>query len=381
MYYASGLTGLPALFDEIAAALARDCAWPWAAPREELLHKLWRLESHLDEAVGTGDGYRFTLHGTRGRPVATVEVHGVRTSRGERVGVTSDKARLERVRTAIDGTGGSHTLGDSATVTAPSVELSLLPLPSGVPAPALGLSASAALTSVNSQGQSAAAPVCGSWCHGRRARPRPTWSGSASPPWSRRAAPGPGELERARAIVPIASVQNLYNVAQRDSEDVLTYAEANGIAFLPWFPLATGRLAEPGGPLTRIAGKLGATRPRRPWRGCCAAPPWCSRSPAPRRWTTWRTTWRPPRWSCHRATSRPCAGARSPGAEHAGPSRTPAIPRGSGPVPASRRAPSRHGAGRPLTSLRRPVILIRWRASRTARHSADRPDLLPIPPF
>ncbi|MEU9559177.1 aldo/keto reductase [Streptomyces fumanus] len=70
---------------------------------------------------------------------------------------------------------------------------------------------------------------------------------------------GVDELERARAIVPIASVQNLYNVAQRDSEDVLTYAEANGIAFLPWFPLATGRLAEPGGPLTRIAGKLGAT--------------------------------------------------------------------------------------------------------------------------
>ncbi|CAM5490898.1 Oxidoreductase OS=Streptomyces fumanus OX=67302 GN=GCM10018772_56740 PE=4 SV=1 [Streptomyces fumanus] len=65
---------------------------------------------------------------------------------------------------------------------------------------------------------------------------------------------GVDELERARAIVPIASVQNLYNVAQRDSEDVLTYAEANGIAFLPWFPLATGRLAEPGGPLTRIAG-------------------------------------------------------------------------------------------------------------------------------
>ncbi|CAL9661728.1 aldo/keto reductase [Streptomyces sp. Tu 3180] len=67
------------------------------------------------------------------------------------------------------------------------------------------------------------------------------------------------ELERARAIVPIASVQNLYNVAQRDSEQVLRYAEAHGIAFLPWFPLATGQLARPGGPLARTASRLGVT--------------------------------------------------------------------------------------------------------------------------
>ncbi|CAL9376373.1 Pyridoxine 4-dehydrogenase [Streptomyces sp. enrichment culture] len=70
---------------------------------------------------------------------------------------------------------------------------------------------------------------------------------------------GVEDLERARAIVPIASVQNLYNVAQRDSEEVVRYAEANGIAFLPWFPLATGQLASPGGPLTRIADRLGAS--------------------------------------------------------------------------------------------------------------------------
>ncbi|KOG74342.1 MULTISPECIES: aldo/keto reductase [Streptomyces] len=70
---------------------------------------------------------------------------------------------------------------------------------------------------------------------------------------------GVEELERARAIVPIASVQNLYNVAQRDSEDVLRYAEAHDIAFLPWFPLATGRLARPGGPLARIASHLNAS--------------------------------------------------------------------------------------------------------------------------
>jgi aryl-alcohol dehydrogenase-like predicted oxidoreductase len=70
---------------------------------------------------------------------------------------------------------------------------------------------------------------------------------------------GVDELERARSIVPIASVQNLYNVAQRDSDDVLRYAEANDIAFLPWFPLATGQLARPGGPLDRVAAHLGAS--------------------------------------------------------------------------------------------------------------------------
>ncbi|MGW2103014.1 aldo/keto reductase [Streptomyces olivaceoviridis] len=70
---------------------------------------------------------------------------------------------------------------------------------------------------------------------------------------------GVEELERARAIVPVASVQNLYNLAQRDSEAVLEYAEANGIAFLPWFPLATGQLARPGGPLARVAARLGAS--------------------------------------------------------------------------------------------------------------------------
>ncbi|POX63641.1 oxidoreductase [Streptomyces sp. Ru62] len=70
---------------------------------------------------------------------------------------------------------------------------------------------------------------------------------------------GVDELERARAIVPVASVQNLYNIAQRDSEDVLRYAEANDIAFLPWFPLATGQLARPGGPLARVAARLAAS--------------------------------------------------------------------------------------------------------------------------
>lgn len=70
---------------------------------------------------------------------------------------------------------------------------------------------------------------------------------------------GVGQLERARAIVPIVSVQNRYNVAERDSEDVLAACEEQGIAFFPWWPLAVGSLADAGGPLDEVARAHGAT--------------------------------------------------------------------------------------------------------------------------
>jgi aryl-alcohol dehydrogenase-like predicted oxidoreductase len=67
------------------------------------------------------------------------------------------------------------------------------------------------------------------------------------------------QTQAARRIAPIASVQNRYNVGHRNAEKLLEYAAENGIAFIPWDPLATGRLAAPGGPLTAIADRLGAT--------------------------------------------------------------------------------------------------------------------------
>jgi pyridoxine 4-dehydrogenase len=67
------------------------------------------------------------------------------------------------------------------------------------------------------------------------------------------------QLEEARRTAEIVSVQNLFNLADRSAEPVLDYAQAEGIAFIPWFPLATGRLAEPGGPLGELADELGAT--------------------------------------------------------------------------------------------------------------------------
>ena len=65
--------------------------------------------------------------------------------------------------------------------------------------------------------------------------------------------------EAARAVVPIATVQNLYNLANRHSEAVLDHCEANDIGFIPWFPLASGDLAKPGGPLATAAERHGVT--------------------------------------------------------------------------------------------------------------------------
>jgi pyridoxine 4-dehydrogenase len=67
------------------------------------------------------------------------------------------------------------------------------------------------------------------------------------------------QLERARAIVEVVTVQNRYNLEDRDSEDVLEACEGLGIGFIPWFPLATGRLAEPSGALDRVARAHDAT--------------------------------------------------------------------------------------------------------------------------
>jgi pyridoxine 4-dehydrogenase len=70
---------------------------------------------------------------------------------------------------------------------------------------------------------------------------------------------GVRELEIAIDIVPIASVQNRYNLADQSSEAVLQACEREEVGFIPWYPLATGRLARPGGPLDEIAARYDAT--------------------------------------------------------------------------------------------------------------------------
>jgi pyridoxine 4-dehydrogenase len=66
-----------------------------------------------------------------------------------------------------------------------------------------------------------------------------------------------GQLKAAEAIAPIATVQNLYNLANRSSEELVNYSATHGIGFIPWFPLATGELAKPGGPLGTLAERRG----------------------------------------------------------------------------------------------------------------------------
>jgi aryl-alcohol dehydrogenase-like predicted oxidoreductase len=67
------------------------------------------------------------------------------------------------------------------------------------------------------------------------------------------------QLERARRVAPIATVQNRYNLADRGHESVLDYCEANGIGFIPWYPLGSGSLCRAGGPLHTVAERLGIT--------------------------------------------------------------------------------------------------------------------------
>ena len=69
----------------------------------------------------------------------------------------------------------------------------------------------------------------------------------------------PEEIERAQKVLPIVSVQNEYNIGNRKSEATLEYCEQHGIAFIPWYPVAAGKLAVPGGVLDTAAKKHNAT--------------------------------------------------------------------------------------------------------------------------
>ncbi len=66
------------------------------------------------------------------------------------------------------------------------------------------------------------------------------------------------EVQRARAVVPVVSVQNRYNLTDRKWDSVVDYCEREGLAFVPWFPLSAGRLDETG-PLAQVARRKAAT--------------------------------------------------------------------------------------------------------------------------
>ena len=63
----------------------------------------------------------------------------------------------------------------------------------------------------------------------------------------------PSEIEQAQKVLKIVSVQNQYNIGDRQHEDTLQYCEQHKLGFIPWFPMAAGKLAAPGGPLDAAA--------------------------------------------------------------------------------------------------------------------------------
>jgi aryl-alcohol dehydrogenase-like predicted oxidoreductase len=67
------------------------------------------------------------------------------------------------------------------------------------------------------------------------------------------------QIDAARKVADIATVQNRYNLTDRSSEDVVDYCVRESIGFIPWYPIAAGKLAEEGGPVDEIAKDTGAT--------------------------------------------------------------------------------------------------------------------------
>jgi pyridoxine 4-dehydrogenase len=67
------------------------------------------------------------------------------------------------------------------------------------------------------------------------------------------------QIARARPFFPVVSVQNRFNLVDREWEPVLDYCEREGIAFIPWYPLQVGKVGQQGGVVTRIADREGAT--------------------------------------------------------------------------------------------------------------------------
>jgi len=69
----------------------------------------------------------------------------------------------------------------------------------------------------------------------------------------------PAEIEQSQKTIEIVSVQNRYNLTDRQHEAALNFCEQHKLAFIPWFPVAAGKLAAPGGPLDEAAQRHGAT--------------------------------------------------------------------------------------------------------------------------
>ncbi|MGC4856317.1 hypothetical protein ACLQ24_23785 [Micromonospora sp. DT4] len=160
-YFATGLTGLPELYDRIVAELRTNglSLDPAGPERRELRQALWKLSFNLDRAINgrepapvaddreaqrrqvqaNAGGYPITLHDRGGHAVAVVIVRTERDAdTATRVGVTSDRSHIERVSTAIGAQGGSFGLTNESDIRF-SGELNFMPMPGLVLGPSLGV--------------------------------------------------------------------------------------------------------------------------------------------------------------------------------------------------------------------------------------------------
>ena len=100
----------------------------------------------------------------------------------------------------------------------------------------------------------------------------------------------PHEIEQARKVVEIVSVQNQYNLGDRKHEDVVDYCKKHKIAFIPWFPVAAGKLAQPGGKLDEAAKKHDATVSQLSLAWLLHRSPVMLPIPGTSSWSTWKRT-------------------------------------------------------------------------------------------
>ncbi|MFE3271088.1 hypothetical protein [Streptomyces sp. NPDC059215] len=150
IFFASGVTNLPTLFDNIVASLrSAGIRLPiGGATRNELIQSLWSLDLRLDDAVNARDGLEVTLHSDSGAQIAAFRLHAERTKKAWNLGAPSDGSHIENIRTAIHGSGGGHAISNSSSISFPFMRLEFL-------AGLLGLNLQAALAFQNAFATSA----------------------------------------------------------------------------------------------------------------------------------------------------------------------------------------------------------------------------------
>ena len=112
------------------------------------------------------------------------------------------------------------------------------------------------------------------------------------------------DIEAAVKVFPVATVQNRYNLVDRGSEAVLNYCEKHGIGFIPWYPLASGDLAKPGGLLDSVAKAHKAAPSQIALAWVLKRSPVILPIPGTSKFSHWKKTWPQQTFTCRKTISR-----------------------------------------------------------------------------